>query len=298
MSSIAGSLPRPVFLIGPERRRAGIVAAIGIAGAAWLVSIGLELTGNAALLHHHALIQSGSLPLWLGIPLFLLAWQVMVASMMLPASLRAVGVVAGSRFVRRPAAALAGFLGAYALVWSAFGLAAFVGDIGLHALVAASPWLAGHQWLIPAFTLALAGGYQLMPWRLAALEACRHPSRRVRADSGARPADVGAPGRDAGAPPSDVGSPGRDAGSAGRDADLRAGFGVGLAHGLDCLASSWALMLLMFAVGVANIAWMAVLAAVMAYEALGRHGRLAGQGFGVLLITLGALVAMGVPAGF
>jgi predicted metal-binding membrane protein len=256
------------------RGQVGMLAAAAIASVAWLVSIGLELTGNAAVLHHHALIQSGELPLWLGIPLFLVAWQVMVASMMLPASLRAVGVVAGSRFVRSPAAALLGFLGAYALVWSGFGLAAFVGDIGLHALVAASPWLQGHLWAIPAATLFGAGAYQLVPWRVTALEACRHPSRRVAGAATSR------------------------ARCGGGTRDRRAGFRVGLAHAFDCLASSWALMLLMFAVGVANLGWMASLASIMAYEALAPNGRAAGQAFAVLLLVVAALVVAGVPAGF
>ena len=49
-------------------------------------------------------------------------------------------------------------------------------------------------------------------------------------------------------------------------------------------------MLLMFAVGMANLAWMAVLAAVMAYETTGRHGRRLTPMVGVALLTLAALV--------
>jgi predicted metal-binding membrane protein len=251
-------------------------AVLLIAGAAWLISLALEVTGRAGALHHHALIEPGAPPLWVAVPLFLVAWQVMVGAMMLPASTRAVGVVTGSRFVARPGRALAGFLLAYALVWSAFGVAAFVGDMGLHALVHASPWLAARPWLIQAFVLALAGAWQLVPLRRRALEACRHPARRVGLAIGGNPADSGR--------------------VASRD--FSAALRSGLAHGLDCLVASWAVMLLMFAAGVANLAWMAVLAAAMAYEALGRHGARFGIVLGFVLLDLAAIAATGVVLGF
>jgi predicted metal-binding membrane protein len=277
---LVASLPRPT---GARAPTSPVLIAIGflIAGA-WLAAFLLEVTGHAAALHHHALIEgedglgsgaagsgaagsgaagsSGPPPLWLAVPALLLAWQLMIAAMMLPASLRAVGVVATSRLVARPAAAVAGFLAAYSVVWTAFGLAAFVGDIGLHHLVDASPWLADRPWLIQAASLALAGAYQLVPLRRRALEACRHPRHSALAEAG----------------------------------DAQVGFRIGLAHAVDCFVCSWALMLLMFAAGVANLAWMAVLAAVMAYEALSPKGARFGRLVGVVLLALAAFAAIGV----
>ena len=49
-------------------------------------------------------------------------------------------------------------------------------------------------------------------------------------------------------------------------------------------------MLVMFAAGFANLVWMAVLAAVMAYEKAGRHGRALTPAIGVSLAAWGALV--------
>jgi len=252
----SGSLGRP-------RASLDILRAVGpLIGVAWLVALLLQLSGNAAALHHHALIDGvdgrAAPPLWLGIPAFLVAWQLMIAAMMLPASLRAVDGVA-ARLRIQPAAAIGGFLAAYFLAWTGFGLAAFLGDIGLHGLVHASPWLSARTWLIPAASLALAGGYQLLPVRRRALEACRHPR----------------------------------AGESRRGGVGRAGFTVGLAHAADCLVCSWALMLLLFAAGVDNLAWMAGLTGVMAYEALGRHGPKLGLAFGVALLALAGLTAMG-----
>ena len=41
---------------------------------------------------------------------------------------------------------------------------------------------------------------------------------------------------------------------------------LGLAHGLFCVGCCWALMLVMFVVGMGNIGWMLVLGLVMAME--------------------------------
>ena len=223
--------------------------------AGWLVAIGAQATGTASLLHHHALIEGGP-PLWVGVPLLLVGWQVMIAAMMLPASLHAVRVVdARIAGLGRPQRARAAFLAGFAAVWTAFGLLAFTGDFALHRAVDATPWLAARPWLIEAAVLALAGGYQLTPRKRRSLAACRHPVGLL-----SRPAARGGP------------------------------FMLGLGHGLDCLESSWALMLLMFAEGFANLWWMAALTALMSYEARGRHGNRAAAAAGLLLL-LAALVA-------
>jgi predicted metal-binding membrane protein len=240
-----------------------------ISAGAWGLSVAFEVTGHAGAFHHHALIQgapgSPPPPLWLAVPVFLLAWQLMIGAMMLPASVRAVGAAElVARFGGRPIVAITGFLGAYAVAWTGFGLVGFLGDVRLHDFVHATPWLAERPWLVQAASLAVAGLYQLVPSRRRALEACRHPRSLGARSTG----------------------------------DARVGFRLGLAHAADCLASSWALMLLMFAAGFANLAWMAILAAVMAYEALGRHGARFGIGVGVVLLGLSGVATTGVVLGF
>jgi predicted metal-binding membrane protein len=242
-------------------------------GAAWLLAVAAQLSGQAGLLHHHHLIGDGALPLWLAALAFLGSWQVMVAGMMLPASLPAIRAFTIRRASGRGASAgtsVVGFLLAYVLVWTAFGIVAFFGDAELHRTVHATPWLAQRQWLIEAGVLVLAGAYQFLPWKRRGLAACRHPAGRVSGDgSGNGPGDGG-----------------------GED-----GFAAGFRHGVDCLASSWALMLLMFAAGFANLAWMAILAAVMAYEAAGRHGQRVASVFGLVLLALAIAVVWSGLAG-
>jgi predicted metal-binding membrane protein len=65
---------------------------------------------------------------------------------------------------------------------------------------------------------------------------------------------------------------------------------LGLTHGLDCLGSSWALMLLMFAAGVANLWWMVLLTLLMVYEATGPRGRRVASIAGAALLVAALLV--------
>ena len=48
---------------------------------------------------------------------------------------------------------------------------------------------------------------------------------------------------------------------------------LGVRHGLYCLGCCWALMLVLFAVGAGNLAWMAALTGVMLVEKTADRGR-------------------------
>ena len=50
-------------------------------------------------------------------------------------------------------------------------------------------------------------------------------------------------------------------------------FRLGLQQGLYCLGCCWAMMLVMFAVGVMNVIWMAALGMVMTIEKIGTGKR-------------------------
>jgi len=63
-------------------------------------------------------------------------------------------------------------------------------------------------------------------------------------------------------------------------------FRLGVEQGLYRLGCCWAMMMVMFAVGAMNVAWMAGLAAVMTIEKL-LTGRRFAHGFGVALIVVG-----------
>jgi predicted metal-binding membrane protein len=76
-----------------------------------------------------------------------------------------------------------------------------------------------------------------------------------------------------------------------RDGSLGA-FRMGARHGLYCLGCCWALMLVLFVVGVMNLAWIAALAAFVFVEKLGIAPRAVSRAAGVVLIVAGvALIA-------
>ncbi|MBV9333052.1 MAG: DUF2182 domain-containing protein, partial [Candidatus Eremiobacteraeota bacterium] len=143
------------------------INAIGVLGcviaAAWAMCAWVELSGNAAQLHHHALYESGR-PFWVAALLVAAAWQIMTAAMMLPSSLGFIRLyaVTAARAPHFPLA-LTLFLAAYFALWTAFALGAFAADMQLHRVVDAWPWLATHAALIPSGTLALAAVYQFTP---------------------------------------------------------------------------------------------------------------------------------------
>jgi predicted metal-binding membrane protein len=244
----------------PHRRLAGIATPILIAiAAAWAAAIAAQAAGASALVHHDALVVDGPPPL-LAALLFLLAWQVMIVAMMLPSSLPLVRMfaVASSRAPHR-SRAMAAFIGGYALVWSAFGALAFGLDAGLHAAVEASPWLHAHEWAIGGSVLALAGAFQFSSLKDACLDKCRHPAQFLT-----RYYARGVGG----------------------------GFRLGARHGAFCVGCCWALMLVMFAAGVASLLWMALLTALMVHEKTRPAGRRAVPVTGVALLGLASVVLL------
>jgi len=66
-----------------------------------------------------------------------------------------------------------------------------------------------------------------------------------------------------------------------------------LQHGVQCIGCCWALMALLFAFGVMNLAWVAALAIFVFIEKLTPAGPLVGRVGGLLMICAG-LVMMAV----
>ena len=72
----------------------------------------------------------------------------------------------------------------------------------------------------------------------------------------------------------------------------RESFSLGLAHGLFCVGCCGALMLVMFAVGLANLAWMAPLTALMVVEKSVRGGEHVRAPVGIVLLALATAVVV------
>jgi predicted metal-binding membrane protein len=249
-------------------RRTPSLTVVGLLGAiiaAWIISIWAEVTGATAGFHHHTLyhaVASGGLPLGAAVLRLAASWQVMTAAMMLPSSLPMVRLYAmTARRAPSFGLCLSLFLVAYFAVWTAFAALALVGDMGLHWLVHSWLWLDQHALLIPAATLGLAAAWQLTPLKDACLRECRHPGVFLQRFYARGP---------------------------------RAGLLLGLRHGAFCLGCCWALMLVMFAAGVAHLAWMGVLGMVMFGEKVLPGGARLSRPVGIVLAAL-ALLALATP---
>jgi predicted metal-binding membrane protein len=238
-----------------DRRRPLVVITAAIV-VAWAAAIVADLVGGSRVLHHDALIEGGW-PLPAALAVFVVAWQLMIASMMLPSSLPLIALFATVAARQdRPAGATAALIGGYAAVWTAFGVAAFLLDVAVHRVVDRVGFLEAHPRLVAGSVLIVAGAFQFSDLKDRCLRECRHPvpflmSRYARG--------------------------------------ARAAFRLGVSHGIFCLGCCWALMLVGFAAGVANLWWMVALTAVMVIEKTARGGDRASAPIGIGLLVAGAL---------
>ena len=192
---------------------------------------------------------------------FAATWVLMMAAMMLPAVAPA---VVSTCFTRRtsPRAvpAAAAFLLGYLAVWALAGVAVWlVLDAGRALAGGALEWRHSGRWLASAI-LGAAVVYQLSATKRRWLVRCRAPLTRPD------------------------GRPVRDLAQGGR---------AGLHAGLRCLASSWALMAVLFALGAMSLVWMGVVAVLIIAERLAPLTWPArGAAAGVLLMLAVAVAAV------
>lgn len=232
----------------------------GIVFVAWAFVFLAAVTGQEHLLHHDTLSEANPQSLLRRLLVFLVAWQVMTAAMMLPSTLPMVRLFArASREQSQPRLVLLAFLGAYVVVWTVFALITFVGDIGLHWLVHHWYWLHHRPWVISGLTLLLAGGFQFSPFKEQCLRVCRHPMSFLTHHY---------------------------------QRGLQAAWNLGIRHGLYCLGCCWALMLVMFAVGVGHLTWMIVLMGIMTFERTWKQGRSLVPIVGIVFLAGGFLILL------
>jgi predicted metal-binding membrane protein len=188
---------------------------------------------------------------------FVLAWVLMTVAMMLPTALPLLLLFRGFVSARRNRLLLTALvIAGYLTIWTLFGIAVHLSDLGVHAAVARSQWLEEHSWILGSATLLIAGAYQFAPLKYLCLDKCRSPySFVVQHWHGRRPA---------------------------LDA-LR----LGIDHGLFCLGCCWSLMFLMFAIGMGNLAWMLGIGAAMAVEKNLPWGSRISKPLGSALLALG-----------
>jgi predicted metal-binding membrane protein len=198
-----------------------------------------------------------------GLGWYLGIWVTMMAAMMLPSVAPMVLIftrISRERDRQGRAAFVPTwvFLAGYLAAWVAYGLIAYgvfrlvtTVESGFLAWDEAGPYVAGGA-------IAAAGLYQLTPLKDLCLRHCRGPMHFIL--HGWREGRTGA---------------------------LR----MGAEHGLYCVGCCWGLMVILFALGVMSLFWMAAVAGIIFAEKVLPYGLRLSRGFALAFIAFGIWIA-------
>jgi predicted metal-binding membrane protein len=188
---------------------------------------------------------------------FVASWGVMMTAMMLPSALPMIGLYGA---MQRGAAAsvprgvpVVIFVFVYLAVWAAFGAPVYVA----HTFLMGLPPAAFAYGI--AVALLAAGAFQLSPLKQACLRVCRSPLGFMLGHW---------------------------------RAGVRGSLALGWSHAVYCLGCCWALMVVLVAAGAMGLAWVLLIAAVVAAEKLLPRGEWIARATGGALLLLGAAVAL------
>jgi predicted metal-binding membrane protein len=250
-----------------------ILSLVVLAGLGWLY-LGL-MVGNALRSGHAGdpgmgLLEALCRPTFAGashagmpagtiadLALIWLMWAAMVFAMMLPTAGTMIVIYAEiaetaadkHEAVVSPLVLTAG----YAAVWLGFAIAATTLQVVLTRLALLDTGLATASALFSGTIFIGAGAYQFSALKHACVTLCQRPFPFFLANWSAERAAI---------------------------------FRLGLRQGLYCLGCCWAMMLVMFAVGVMNVVWMAVLGVIMGVEKIMSTTRFS-RAVGALFIAVG-----------
>lgn len=240
------------------RQRTLILALLlALAAVAWALLLWHAVTTDAEM--------AMSPTMGMGAPLFLAIWVAMMVAIMFPTAapmiLTFARVQAGKRDKEQPFVPTWVFVGAYLLVWSALGILAYLGAVAAERLAERSMWLMDHAGRIGGIVLIAAGLYQLTPLKQLCLAKCRSPLAFIMTS-------------------------------------WRSGYGgafrMGIEHGLYCAGCCWLLFVILFPLGMLNIAALALVTALIFAEKTLPAGRHLSWAVGGALVAYGLLV-LAVP---
>jgi predicted metal-binding membrane protein len=192
-------------------------------------------------------------------------WAVMMVGMMAGTAapvLLLFGAMQSARRERGARFAVLTFGVGYLMVWVDFSAFAALAQWALHEAALLSPAMVASSSLLAGGILIAAGAYQLTPLKGSCLRRCRTPLGFLVANW-------------------------RD----GAGGALQ----MGLRHGVYCLGCCWALMCVLFVVGVMNLAWVAALTVFVLVEKIGPAGLVVSRIAGAVMIVAGVLFVTGLP---
>jgi len=193
-------------------------------------------------------------------------WGAMTLAMMLPSAAPMIMTYAGiadtaackGERIVSPFVLAAGYM----VVWLGFAVIATLVQIAITRMALLDTGMASASGLFSGAIFVGAGVYQFSALKHACLRRCQHPFPFFFANWATTAQGV---------------------------------FRLGLKQGLYCLGCCWAMMLVMFAVGVMNVIWMAGIGIVMAVEKM-LTGRRFTHAVGVVLIVAGAAIILAALA--
>jgi predicted metal-binding membrane protein len=191
-------------------------------------------------------------------------WVVMMVGMMAASAAPVMLLFAGAhvrRGARRAPLIVLIFGLGYAAVWVGFSACAVLAQWALHHAAMLSPAMAASSPQVGGAILCAAGVYQLTPFKRACLLHCQSPLGFLM--------------------------------TRWRDGMLGA-LQMGMRHGAYCFGCCWALMCVLFVVGVMNLVWVATLALFVFLEKMGPAGTVVARVTGAAMIVVGVLLFAGI----
>lgn len=186
---------------------------------------------------------------------FLAMWVTMMVAMMFPTI--APIVLMHRMVIQRRGGGVAttvAFVAGYLLVWTAAGLVPLAVLIGSRHVTMDPMWVSR----LAGVLLIAAGAYQFSSWKQTCLRACRTPLTFLSTHDFGR--------------------------------GLLGTIQTGLSHGAYCLGCCWALMAVLFTVGLMNLTWMALIAIVFLAEKNWKRGVLLTKIAGTAVLIFGLVV--------
>ena len=238
-----------------------------ITALAWSYLVYLDRQMSEAMAHDRMMADMGmtmDMPWHAADVVFAFAmWAVMMVGMMTASAAPVMLLFAAihrGRGGQRPPRVVFAFGAGYLLVWTAFSAGAALAQWGLHQAAMLSSAMTTSSAQLSGAILIAAGVYQLTPFKCACLTHCRSPLGFLM--------------------------------SHWRDG-LAGALRMGVDHGAYCLGCCWALMCVLFVVGVMNLVWVAAIAIFVLVEKIGPAGLFVARGAGVAMVVAGALVWSG-----
>ncbi len=235
-----------------------------ISGLAWVYLVHLDRQMSSSMEYDTMMAKMGMTTnmSWTAADVFFTfaMWAVMMVGMMAGTAAPVLLLFAAARAGRgergmRLAVLMFGL--GYVTVWVGFSVCAALAQWALHQTAMLSPAMAASSPYLAGAILIVAGAYQWTPWKGACLTQGRSPLGLLMTNW--------------------------------RDGQLGA-LHMGARHGAYCLGCCWALMGVLFVVGVMNLVWVATLTGFVLLEKIGPAGTIVAREAGAAMVLVGIVL--------